>query len=152
MPDTPDTRVVSLAVWSLPHSWEEEINRYITLAQFSISDWWVYEWQLVWDKKSTLRRCLRDILWFLTLLLWKLRGWRWRRIKLEWFWAWKKSPEILPTLLSQRSCRTQVLGREIRKFLKNWTKGVGNQAGDGIGTQLIEEGNSVRSSQMTLEH
>lgn len=53
---------------------------------------------------------------------------------------------------SQRPCRTQVLGREARKSLRNWTKQVGNRSEDGTGTQFTEEGNSVSPSQMTLEH
>lgn len=53
---------------------------------------------------------------------------------------------------SQRPCRTQVLGREARKFLRNWTKQVGNRSEDRTGTQLTEEGNSMSPSQMTLEH
>ena len=73
-------------------------------------------------------------------------------MRLEWFWAWRKGPGVLPTPHSQRPCGTQVLGREVRKFLRNWTKQVGNKSEDGIGTQLTEEGNTMSPSQMTLEH
>lgn len=40
---------------------------------------------------------------------------------------------------SQRPQGTWVLGREVRKFLRNWTKGLENRAGDRIGTQLLKE-------------